>query len=201
MVVFLGGTVFWIVLFDVILLDVILNEPTFLVIFGIAMPIIWFLIFLLIVRSSFLNYHEITERKLVISAPTRRISIPLEEIIEIKSDVGSIETEFGKSRWDVKYETYEPGEYYFDFDGKTLTLKYKEGYLKKGRSISGEITYGGASFSYSDGVMRVISVFSDRNIILIKAKGKEIIFNVPDAQEFVTEALKAIRFRKSSLKL
>lgn len=193
---FLGGTIFWIVPIDVVFLDVMMSEPIFLLIFGIAMPILWFLIFLLTFKSSFFNYHEITERKLVISVPPRRVSVPLEEIVEIKSDVGSIEAGFGRSGWDVKYEVYEPGKYYFD--GRTL--KYREGYSKKGRSIGEKIEYG-TSYEYSGGVTRIRSVFSDKNLVLIRTKNKEIVTNVPDAQEFVTEARKAMQLRKSSLNL
>lgn len=40
LVFFLGGTIFWILLCDVVLLDVMLSDPTFLLAFGIAMPII-----------------------------------------------------------------------------------------------------------------------------------------------------------------
>lgn len=196
MTFFLAGTIFWIALIDVVFLETMMSEPIFLSIFGIAMPILWFLIFLLIFKISFFNYHEITERKLIISVPPRRISVPLEEIVEIKSDVGSIETEFGESRWDVKYEDYEPGKYYFD--GRTL--KYKEDYFKKGRSMGGEIKYG-TSFSHSGGKTRIESIWSSKNLILIRAKNKEIITNVPDIQKFVSEALKAIQLRKSSLSL
>lgn len=196
MAFFLAGTIFWIVLIDVILLNVMMSETVFLIVFGIAMPIIWFLLFLLAFKTCFFNYHEITDRKLVISGPPFRYSVPLEEIVEIKSNVGSIETEFGKSSWDVKYEFYEPGKYYFD----GTELKYREDYLKKGRSIGGEIAYG-VSFKYSGGITRIKSVFSDENLVMITAKNKEIIANVPDTQKFVTEALKAIRLRKSSLNL
>ena len=160
------------------------------------MPIISFLVFLLAFKICFFNYHEITERKLVISVPPRRISVPLEEIVEIKSTVGSIETEFGKSSWDVKYEFYEPGKLYFD----GIELKYKEDSSIKGRSIGGKIEYG-TSFEHSGGMTRIKSVYSDENLIVIRAKNKEIITNVPDTQKFITEALKAIQLRKSSLNL
>lgn len=196
LVFFLGGTIFWILLCDVVLLDVMLSDPAFLLAFGIAMPIIWFLIFVLAVKTCFFNYHEITEKNLVISVPPRRISVPLEEIVEIKSDVGSIETEFGESRWDVKYEAYEPGQYYLDLTDLSDPLKYKEEYSVKGRSIGKKIEYG-TSYWHFDGITRIRSVFNDKNLVLIRAKDKEIITNVPDAQKFVAEALKAMRLRRS----
>lgn len=194
-IVFLGGTIFWIVLTDVVFLDVVLSDPHLFMAFGVAMPIIWFLIFLLAVKIYFFNYHEITEKKLVISVPPRRISVPLEEIVEIKSDLGSIQAGFGRSGWDVKYEAYEPGKVHFDLHD--LTLRYEEGYHKKGRSVGGKIEYG-TSFESYGGITRVRSIFSDQNLVLIRTENKQIIINVPNAQEFVTEALKAMRSRKSN---
>jgi len=128
------------------------------------------------VKIIFFNYHELTDRELIVSAfPFHRVRVPLEEIVEIETDAGKINPSFGK------------------------TVKYRETGL--GKSKGGWSKFYGVSVTHSGGKTVVQSVFGGKNFVLIRAKRHEITTTVPDMKEFVDLVSKAILERKSELKL
>lgn len=144
--------------------------------FGV-LPAASFVSFLYTVRCNFFNYHKLTDRELIVSASPFHVKVPLEEIVEIETNAGKISASLGESM-DVKYrETGEGGIEggRFKFYGVTIT------------------NYGGKKI--------VKAVFSDKNLVLIRATKHEITTNVPNVKEFVELVLKAVQTRKSELKL
>jgi hypothetical protein len=144
---------------------------------GVGLPAASFVSFLYTVRCNFFNYHKLTDGELIVSASPFHVRVPLEEIIEIETNAGKINASLGKSM-DVKYrETGEGGIEggQFKFYGVTIT------------------NYGGKKI--------VKSVFSGKNLVLIRAIKHEITTNVPDMKEFVDLVLKSVQTRKSELNL
>jgi len=165
------GVVFWI--------WGIMSDVRSLLVVCVGLPIAFFVAFLVIVRIIISSYHELTSRQLIIFAPPFHVRVPLEEIFEIETDADKISTSFGKSM-DVKYrETGEEGV--------------------EGGRVRGK--FYGASVEHFGGETLVESVFSDKNLVLIKAKKHRITTNVPDVKEFVELVMGAVEKRKLSLKL
>lgn len=172
-------TVVWTVIVDVVWLEQTIRDVGMFLVFGVAMPIVWFIIFLFTVKCTFLNFHELRNRELIVSVPPRHVRVPLEEIEEIESDAGKVSTEFGWQSVDVKYEDRE------------------EGSVASGRFKGKFLTFGVHVTPHFGDKTLIESVFSDKNLILIKAKRHEITTNVADVKEFVEEVLKAIRKLKN----
>ena len=172
-VFFLAMTVLWTVIVDVVLLGEIINDVGAFLIMGVVLPVAWFLVFLFTVKCAFFNYHELTDKELIVSVPPLKYKVPLEEIIEMESEARKIKTDFGTVSLDVKVEE-SPLE--------------KERYWGKFKMFGTRIQNFGNE-------MIIQSVFSDKNLVRIKTKDKEIIINVLDAEEFVEEVSKAMRTR------
>lgn len=170
-VFFFVMTVIWAVIVDVVLLGQIINDVGAFLLMGVVLPVVWFLIFLFTVKCTFFNYHELTDKELIVSVPPRRFKVPLEEIIEMESEARKIKTDFGKVSLDVKVE---------------------EGPLERER-YWGKFKMFGTRVQYFGNEMIIQSVFSDKNLVRIKAKNKDIIINVPDAKEFVEEVSQAMQ--------
>jgi hypothetical protein len=149
-----------------------------LLIIGVMLPTASFVGVLYTIKCIFFNYHELTDRELVVSAPPFRARrVPLEEIVEIETDTAKIKASLGESM-DVKYrETGGSG-----FAG-------------------GRFKFYGVSITHIEGREFVTSVFGSKNLVLIRAKGREIVTNVPNVKEFVDLVSKAIQKRKSELKV
>jgi predicted nucleic acid-binding Zn ribbon protein len=179
-VIFFATAVLWTVFVDVVLLGQIINDVVAFLVAGVVAPAVWFYAFLYAVRATFFNYHELTDKELIVSVPPfSRFRVPLEEIIEMESDASKIRMDFGTVRLEVKSEK---------------DLLQKEHYWGKFK------TFGTRVQPFGNETM-VQSVFSDKNLVRIKAKDKDIITNVPDVKEFVEEVSKAMQQRKSGLKL
>lgn len=148
-----------------------------LLVIGLVGPIGSFMCVLYAVKCIFFNYHELTDRELIVSTPPFHVRVPLEEIVEIETDAGKINPSLGKSV-DVKYRETGEGEF-------------------KG----GRYKFYGASVTRSEGKTKVVSVFGGKNLVLIRAKRHEVMMNVPDMKEFVDLVSKAIQERKLELKL
>ena len=181
MVVFLASTAFLVALAVAIWTGRVQANPPMSVVsllaIGVGLPTASFLSFLYTVRCIFSNHHKLTDRELIVSASPFHVRVPLEEIVEIEIDAGKINASLGESV-DVKYRETGEGEFEggrFKFYGVTIT------------------NYGGKKI--------VKSVFSGKNLVLIRATKHEITTNVPDVKEFVELVLKAVQTRKSELKL
>jgi hypothetical protein len=170
-VFFFVMSVIWTSIIDVVWLGQIINDVGAFLLMGVILPVIWFLIFLFTVKCTFFNYHELTDKELIVSVPPRRFRVPLEEIIEMESEAGKIKTDFGKVSLDAKVEE-DPLE--------------KERYWGKFKMFGTRVQHFGNE-------MIIQSVFSDKNLVRIKAKNKDIIINVPDVKEFVEEVSKAMQ--------
>jgi hypothetical protein len=109
--------------------------------------------------------------------PPFRIRVPLEDIVEIETDAGKILESLGNS----------------------VDVKYRE--IGEGELEGGRFKFYGVSVTNYRGKKTVKSVFSGKNLVLIRAKRHEITTNVPDTKEFVDLVSKAIQERKSELKL
>lgn len=147
-----------------------------LLVFGV-LAIASFVAVLYTVKCIFFNCHELTDKELIVSTPPFRVRVLLEEIVEIETDAGKINASLGKSV-DVKY-------------GETGEGKFKGGRFK----------FYGVSVTHFGGKEVVKSVFSGKNLVLIRAKRHEITTNVPDVKEFVDLVSKAIQERKLELKM
>jgi hypothetical protein len=148
-----------------------------LLVIGVVLPIASFMGVLYTVKCIFFNCHELTDRELIISTPPFHVRVPLEEIVEIETDAGKINTSLGKS----------------------INVKYREN--GEGEFKGGRFKFYGANVTHHGGKTVVESVFSRKNLVLIKAKRHEITTNVPDMKEFVDLVSKAIQERKLELKL
>jgi hypothetical protein len=181
MVVFLASTVF-LEAFAVLLgtgriqTDPPMDVSVFLAI-GVALPVASFLSLLYTVRAIFFNYHELTDKELIISASPFHVKVPLEEIVEIETDAGKINASLGQS----------------------VNVKYRK--AGKGGFEGGQFKFYGVSITNVGGKKIVKSVFSGKNLVWIRATKHEITTNVPDVKEFVEQVLKAVQTRKSELKL
>jgi len=181
MVVFLASTVFLVAFAVAIWTGRVQANPPMsavsLLAIGVVLPIASFVSFLYTVRCIFFNYHELTDREFIVSISPFHVRVPLEEIVEIETDAGKINASLGETV-DVKYRgTGEGG-----FEG-------------------GRFKFYGATVTNVGGKKIVQSVFSGKNLVLIRAKRHEITTNVPDVKEFVELVLKAVQTRKSELKL
>jgi hypothetical protein len=181
MVVFLASTVFLVAFAVAIWTGKMQPNPPMsvsaLLGIGVVLPAASFVSFLYTVKCIFFNYNELTDKAFIVSTPPFHVRVPLEEIVEVETDAGKILSSLGESV-DVRYrETGESGLEggRFKFYGATVT------------------NYGGKKI--------VKSVFSGKNLVLIRAKRHEITTNVPDTKEFVGLVSKAIQERKSELKL
>jgi len=181
MAVFLASTVFLVALAVAIWTGRVQVNPPMSVVsllaIGVGLPTASFVSFLYTVRCIFFNYHKLTDRELIVSASPFHVRVPLEEIVEIEIDAGKINASLGESV-DVKYRETGEGGFEggrFKFYGVTIT------------------NYGGKKI--------IKSVFSGKNLVLIRAIKHEITTNVPDVKEFVELVLKAVQTRRSELKL
>ena len=182
MVVFLAATVVLVAGAVLLWIGGIQTNPPMsvasLLVIGVVLPISSFVGVLYTAKCIFFNCHELTDRELIVSAPPfPRVRVPLEEIVEIETDAGKINPSLGKSV-DVKYRETGLGEF-------------------KG----GRFKFYGVSVTHSRGKTVVESVFSGKNLVLIRAKRHEITTNVPDTKKFVDLVSKAIQERKLELKL
>jgi hypothetical protein len=182
MVLFLASTVFLVALAVAIWTGRVQPNPPMsvgsLLAIGVGLPAASFVSLLYTVKCVFFNYHKLTDRELIVSAfPFRAARVPLEEIVEIETDAGKILQSLGNSV-DVKYgETGEDG-----FEG-------------------GRFKFYGVTITNYGGKKIVKSVFSGKNLVLIRATKHEITTNVPDVKEFADLVSKAIQERKSELRL
>lgn len=165
---FLAGEVVWIVLYAKWLVN-IMSTLDFLVM--LLIPIGWSVALLFSVKSTFFNYHELTDKNLIVSVPPRKIRVPLDEIIELQANAGQIKTDFGKSEW--------------------KKIEHDKGVHGKGRIWTKFESYGTRVQQFGD-LKKIQAVFSDKNLVFIKARNMEITINVPDAEEFVKETLEAM---------
>jgi hypothetical protein len=175
-VFFLVMTVVWTTVVDVVLLGQIVNDIGAFLLMGVVGPVIWFLVFLFAVKCTFWNYHELTDKELIISVPPQRVRVPLEEITEIETEAGKIKTDFGKT---------------------TLNVKIEEGPLEK-EHYWGKFKTFGTRVQHFGNETIIQSVFSDKNLVRIKAKNKDIVINVPDVREFVEEISKAMQSKSKT---
>lgn len=180
MVLMMASTVFLVAFAVAIWTGRIQTDPPMsvasLLAIGVGLPSASFLSFLYTVRCNFFNYHKLTDREFIVSASPFHVRVPLEEIVEIEIDAGKIKASLGESV-DAKYRGTGEGEFEggrFKFYGVTITK------------------YGGKKM--------VKSVFSGKNLVLVRATKHEITTNVPDVKEFVDLILKAVQTRKSELK-
>ena len=178
-VFFFAVGVVWTVLVDVVWFGQIIGDVGGFLIVGVVGPCVWFGVFLFTVKIVFFSYHELTESELIVSVPPRRVRVPLEGIDEIETDAGKIKTDFGTVR---------------------LEVKSGEGPLERERYWAKFKTFGVSVYHFGNIVM-IQSVFSDKNLVRIKAKNHDIVTNVPDVKEFVEQVMGALEKRRSSLKL
>lgn len=181
MVIFSASTVFLVTMAVSISTGRIQTNPPMsfgsLLAIGVVLPTGSFLAVLYTVRCIFFNYHRLTDKELIVSASPFHVRVPLEEIVEIETDTEKIKASLGETV-DVKYSETGEGELEggrFKFYGVTIT------------------NYGGKKI--------VKSIFSDKNLVLIKATKHEITTNVPDVKKFADLLLKTTQTRKSELKL
>jgi hypothetical protein len=178
-VFFFAVGVVWTVLVDVVWFGQIIGDVGGFLIVGVVGPCVWFGVFLFTVKIVFFSYHELTESELIVSVPPRRVRVPLEGIDEIETDAGKIKTDFGMVR---------------------LEVKSGEGPLEREHYWAKFKTFG-VSVHHFGNIEMIQSVFSDKNLVRIKAKNHDIITNVPDVKEFVEQVMGALEKRRSSLKL
>jgi hypothetical protein len=182
MVIFLGATVVLVAGAVMFWTARIQTNPPMgvgsLLVIGVGLPIASFMAVLYTVKCIFFDCHELTDRELIVFAfPFRARRVPLEEIVEIETDAGTINASLVKS---VNVRSGETGE---------------------GKFEGGRFKFYGVSITHSGGKEVVQSIFSDKNLVLIRAKRHEITTNVPDVKEFVDLVSKAIQERKLELKL
>jgi hypothetical protein len=83
--------------------------------------------------------------------------------------------------------------------GDSVDVKYRE--TGEGGFEGGRFKFYGVTITNYGGKKIVKSVFSGKNLVLIRAIKHEITTNVPDVKEFVELVLKAVQTRRSELKL